>query len=208
MRGRVSGGTVMVSGQSEPRWLAGWRRLALVLTAVIGLGSAVGPLRAADETPPAEPPDYRMEDFRAPTPLTLKGARVVDSDQAFELWKAGELVFVDVLPRAPKPANLPAGTIWRDKPRKNIPGSIWLPNVGYGAIAAETDQYFRRNLTEATKGDLAKPLVFYCLKSCWMSWNAAKRAMEYGYTNVTWYPGGTDGWGELDNPTELSEPKP
>ena len=27
-----------------------------------------------------------------------------------------------------------------------------------------------------------------------MSWNAAKRAIGYGYTDVTWFPGGTDGW--------------
>jgi rhodanese-related sulfurtransferase len=27
-----------------------------------------------------------------------------------------------------------------------------------------------------------------------MSWNAAKQALSYGYTNVAWYPEGTDGW--------------
>ena len=72
-----------------------------------------------------EPEAYRTEDNRAPVPTTLRGARVLTTDDAEQLWKAGTAVFVDVMPHAPKPANLPAGTIWRDKPRLNIPGSIW-----------------------------------------------------------------------------------
>jgi len=44
--------------------------------------------------------------------------------------------------------------------------------------------------------------VFYCLASCWMSWNAAKRALELGYTNVAWYPEGTDGWADQGLPLE------
>ncbi|MEM7239896.1 MAG: PQQ-dependent catabolism-associated CXXCW motif protein, partial [Pseudomonadota bacterium] len=36
--------------------------------------------------------------------------------------------------------------------------------------------------------------LVFCLAGCWMSWNAAKRALEYGYTDVYWYPDGTDGW--------------
>ena len=27
-----------------------------------------------------------------------------------------------------------------------------------------------------------------------MSWNAAKRAIEWGYASVLWYPLGADGW--------------
>ena len=175
-----------------------------------GWGLTPGPAAAAgaESGPVAEPSEYRMDEFRAPTPATLQGARVIDNDQAFDLWKSGTAQFVDVLPRAPKPANLPPGTIWRDKPRDNIPGSLWLPNVGYGALAEETDRYFRRNLEVATGGDRARPLVFYCLKSCWMSWNAARRALSYGYTQVIWYPDGTDGWAELDNPVARAEPKP
>ena len=56
----------------------------------------------------------------------------------------GTGVFIDVLPRAPKPQNLPAGTVWRDKPRLNIPGSVWLPDTGYGKLAEATEDYLRR----------------------------------------------------------------
>ena len=36
-----------------------------------------------------EPPGYRMQDYRSPTPATLAGARVINTDDAEELWKAG-----------------------------------------------------------------------------------------------------------------------
>ena len=83
----------------------------------------------------AEPEDYRTENYRAPVPATLAGARVLTTAQAEAIWRAEGGAFIDVLPRPPKPPNLPAGTVWRDKPRLNIPGSIWLPDTGYGELA-------------------------------------------------------------------------
>lgn len=157
-----------------------------------------------------EPSDYRMDHYRSPVPDSLQGATVIGPEAAFALWKTDQVVFVDVLPQAPKPKNLPKGTIWRDKKRLSIPGSVWLPNVGYGAIADITDQYFRDGLSQATKGDKQTPVVFFCLADCWMSWNAGKRAFEYGYTHVFWMPEGTDGWAFYDYPTQqiLPEPEP
>jgi PQQ-dependent catabolism-associated CXXCW motif protein len=162
---------------------------------------------AAQETVP-EPGTYRDSDYRSPVPATLKGATVIHTQEAEALWTAKAAVFVDVLPRPPKPKNLPAGTIWRDKKRQNIPGSMWLPNVGYGGLPPAMDAYFREALARATGGDTGKALVFYCLTDCWMSWNAAKRAMEYGYGKVLWYPEGTDGWEQELLPVEKSTPEP
>ena len=113
-----------------------------------------------------------------------------------------------MLPRAPKPPNLPAGTVWRDKPRLNIPGTVWLPDTGYGKLAAATEDYLRRGLARASGGDNAVLLVIYCQADCWMSWNAAKRVLSYGYPNVAWYPEGTDGWERADLPTAESQPEP
>jgi len=155
-----------------------------------------------------EPDDYRMEHYRAPVPATLKGATVLDDEAVHDLWEKGEAAFVDVVPRPPKPANLPEGTIWREKPRHSIPGSIWLPNVGYGKIAPQTEAYFKAGLEKATQGDKDHPVVLFCLADCWMSWNAAKRAQEYGYSKVYWYPDGTDGWTFNDWPTEVVEREP
>jgi len=156
----------------------------------------------------SEPEGYRTEDYRAPTPTTLKGARVVTTAEAEQIWKAGGAIFLDVLPYAPRPTNLPPGTIWREKPRRNIPGSSWLPDTGYGALAPVTENYLRTNLARVTGGDRTKALVVYCLRHCWMSWNAAKRILAMGYANVVWYPDGTDGWAEADLPLWESMPEP
>jgi PQQ-dependent catabolism-associated CXXCW motif protein len=164
---------------------------------------------AADAaTAPPEPSGYRMEEYRAPTPESLRGAMIVTTDAARDLWAHRQAVFIDVLPRPPRPAGLPASTIWRPKPRSDIPGSIWLPDTGYGALAPVMEQYFRGGLTQVSGGDHGRTLIFYCLKDCWMSWNAAKRAMTLGYTHVGWYPDGTDGWEARGLPVEPRDPVP
>ena len=171
------------------------------LLAVLGiLAGAAG----AQEV--AEPDGYRMDHYRAPVPATITGATVLDTEAAHALWQSGEAAFVDVMPQAPKPDNLPEGTIWRDKPRDSIPGAIWLPNVGYGAIAEVTAEYFRAGLDQVTGGSKDHPVVFFCLEDCWMSWNAAKRAVEWGHSNIYWYPDGTDGWAFEEFPLEQVEP--
>ncbi|WP_299402341.1 PQQ-dependent catabolism-associated CXXCW motif protein [uncultured Roseobacter sp.] len=164
------------------------------------------PLASWAQTVP-EPADYRMDHYRNPVPATLAGATVVGPEGAHALWQEGKAGFIDVLPQPPKPANLPKGTIWRDKPRSSIPGAIWLPNVGYGAIADVTAEYFRAGLEKVTRGDASHPIVIFCLEDCWMSWNAAKRALEWGYTNVYWLPEGTDGWQLWDYPLERVTPE-
>src|SRR5882757_11295153 len=155
-----------------------------------------------------EPDGYRTENYRTPVPATLAGARVLTTAEAEAVWRAGTAVFIDVLPRAPKPPNLPAGTIWRDKPRLNIPGSVWLPDTGYGALAPVMENYLRANVARISAGDRAKMLVVYCQRACWMSWNAAKRILAMGYPNVAWYPDGTDGWEEAGLPLQESKPEP
>jgi PQQ-dependent catabolism-associated CXXCW motif protein len=113
-----------------------------------------------------------------------------------------------VLPRPPKPRNLPAGTIWHEKPRLDVPGSVWLPDTGYGALAPPVEAYLRAGLKKATGGDRDRALVMYCQRNCWMSWNAAKRALSIGYANVIWYPDGTDGWSVAGLPLKAVTPEP
>lgn len=155
-----------------------------------------------------EPDVYRTDDYRSPTPPTLKGARVLTTAEAEAIWRDKRGIFIDVLPRPPKPANLPAGTVWRDRPRKNIPGSLWLPDTGYGRLAAGTEAYLRDGLARASAGARDAPLVIYCQADCWMSWNAAKRALSYGYSNVAWFPDGTDGWEQAGLPLADAQPEP
>jgi PQQ-dependent catabolism-associated CXXCW motif protein len=178
--------------------------LALLLCMVLVCASFEA---RADPAPP-EPAGYRTGDYRAPVPATVNGKPALKTEQAAALWRDRAAVFVDILPQPPRPAGLPAATIWHPKPRYDIPNSIWLPDTGYGELPAIMEAYFESNLREATKDDRSRHLVFYCLASCWMSWNAAKRAAALGYIQVDWYADGTDGWTARDLPLELRDPMP
>jgi PQQ-dependent catabolism-associated CXXCW motif protein len=157
---------------------------------------------------PPEPEGYRMEDYRAPTPETVAGAAAIDTDAAHKLWESGGAVWIDVLPAPHRPANLPQSAVWMPLPHRDIPGSLWLPDVGRGALSPELEGYFRDHLEAATKGRRDAPVVFYCLADCWMSWNAAKRAAGWGYTQIYWYRDGTNGWEAAKLPMKDIEPIP
>jgi PQQ-dependent catabolism-associated CXXCW motif protein len=154
----------------------------------------------------AEPPGYREAPYRAPTPAGLSGATTVGTEEARRLWEEGVTTFIDVLPREERPPDLPEGTIWRDRPHDSIPGATWLPNVGYAALSPEEAAYFEGGLAAATGGDPSRPVLFFCREECWMSWNAAKRALAMGYSDVYWFPGGTDGWARAGFATERLDP--
>lgn len=153
-----------------------------------------------------EPTAYRHNTYNSPVPQTLNGAFAIATEAAYALWASKRVGFIDVLPHTPKPANLPKDTFWRSAKRASIPRAVWLPNVGYGQIADSTAQYFKTGLFHITGGDRAFAIVFFCKRDCWMSWNAAKRAMEYGYETVFWYREGTDGWNKAALPTALAHP--
>jgi PQQ-dependent catabolism-associated CXXCW motif protein len=172
--------------------------LAAIFVAVAGAATAEVP----------EPEGYRLENYRAPVPATLRGAKVIGTDEVEAIWHSHVASFVDVMPRPPRPRDLPAGTLWRDKPRANIPGSVWLPDTGYGELASSMAGYFADGLDKASHGDRARMLVLYCVADCWMSWNAAKRALALGYSNVAWYREGTDGWQAALLPLQDATPEP
>jgi PQQ-dependent catabolism-associated CXXCW motif protein len=83
-----------------------------------------------------------------------------------------------------------------------------LPDTGYGRLAPATEDYFQRGLARASNSNKAALLVIYCLADCWMSWNAAKRALGFGYSNVAWYPHGSDGWEHDNLPLAEAQPEP
>lgn len=182
--------------------------LAAMFAGVVLLGHSAF---AAGDGVVKEPADYRMTDYRSPVPETVTGGRVVDGAEAEKLWaKTAEpgAVFIDVFPQAPKPPNLPEGTVWRTPKRTSIEGAHWLPNVGYGVLSPPIETYFRDGMERLTQGDKSRAVVFFCLRNCWMSWNAAKRAAEWGYSNVIWFPDGLDAWEEFDLATVKLEPEP
>ena len=109
---------------------------------------------------------------------------------------AGDVVLIDVLPAPRRPLGLPDDAFWLPPGRQSLPASVWLPNTGFAVLPVEEERYLRHNLLSQSANDPGHALVFYCERDCWMSWNAAKRAVAWGYSNVHWYPDGTDGWRE------------
>lgn len=181
-------------------------RLAIGGAALLWLTAAGTVFGAGGAVP--EPPGYRLDDYRAPVPLTVAGGQAIGTGEAKTLWAEHRALFVDVLPAPRRPPGLAPQAVWKPLPRMHIPGSLWLPDVGRGALNARLATYFRDNLARATHGDRAAPVVFYCLADCWMSWNAAKRAAASGYTHVYWYRDGTDGWTAAHLPMEAGTPAP
>lgn len=172
-------------------------------------------LVSASETTPADPQHidangFRFEHYRAPLPESVHGAVTLDTAGLQRLMKeAPGLVLIDVQAIAVRPETREFGLSWLpNRHRFNIPGSIWLPNVGFAELDETMDAYFRGHLEAATGGDRDHPLVFYCVADCWLSWNSVKRAHGYGYRNLYWYPEGTDGWEASDHALTEATPVP
>ncbi len=149
----------------------------------------------------AAPEGYRQSNYDAPVPDEAPGALTVEDAAAYALWHSGRVAFIDVMPNLPRPKSLPADAVWHGRSRQSVPGAIWLPDVGFGTLDAAAERQFEVGLTTATGGDIDAPVLFLCRADCWMSWNAAKRAAERGYTRVFWYADGSTGWTFWDWPT-------
>jgi len=170
------------------RWVS--RRLTAGVAALLASVALASVLGAAPE-----PEGYRLDDYHAPVPSSVKGGTVISSAAALQSLLARENpILIDVLPAPRRPEGMKPAMPWLPAPHLDIPGSVWLPDSGRGALSPAAETWFRAELAALTQGDRARPLVFYCQKQCWMSWNAAKRAATLGYRRVFWYPDGVDGW--------------
>ncbi len=171
----------------------------------------LGLLCASTVTPAAtvrEPEGFWTGPVNDPVPPTLKGGKVIRTRALARLVQhaGGSAVIVDVSNAPRRPEGLPSSTPWLPLPHRAIPGAIWIPGAGMGVIPASIETHFRRRLAEVSGGDLHRTLVVYCHERCWLSWNAAKRAVQYGYQNVYWYPDGIEGWRKANEPTVVVEP--
>ena len=151
---------------------------------------------------------FRLGHYRAPTPESVPNATRITLAELRALLEEPNVALIDVMAHTGAGPDPSTGQ-WRlSEVRKNIPGSVWLPEVGKGRLGPYLRRYFEDNLEKITGGDKSYPIVFYCLADCWPSWNAAKRAGEWGYTNVLWFAEGTDGWLEADLPLQEARPVP
>ena len=128
----------------------------------------------------AAPRDLHEGAFHGPTPNQIPGGQVIATKGLLPLLQQGVPVHVfDVLggPEA-LPNAIPAA--WASAP---------------GSFDDPTQQRLTQLLRQVTRGKVDAPLVFYCQSpQCWMSYNAALRAIRLGYRNVLWYRGGIEAW--------------
>lgn len=139
--------------------------------------------------------NLRLADYHAPTPAEIPGARVIRTAQLQELLeRERHMALVDVL---------------GDPAHPTLPGALWLRNAGLGEFLGNDIDRLEAALGRITEGDRLRPLVFFCLSAeCWLSYNAALRAVAFGYRNVLWYRGGVEAWRAAGLPMSLSAPYP
>ncbi|MDQ2802082.1 MAG: rhodanese-like domain-containing protein [Pseudomonadota bacterium] len=169
--------------------------LVLLLFAVLGLVSAV-----------PQPAGYLMGPVHGTLPASIAGGAVIDTPALAALLRRGSVVLLDVLPVPIRPPGLVPGAPWLPAPHEDIPGSIWIPGAGGGALAPAEDAFLRQRLAALTGNDRDHVLVVYCRQDCYLSWNAAKRAISYGYRHVYWYNGGIDAWRAAGLPRSATSP--
>ena len=147
---------------------------------------------------------YRLDRYRSPTPATVEGAQTIDTATLQRMLEsADQPVLIDVFRRP-----WLHGQFVSDEAHQNIPGSLWLANVGEGTAEAPWLDYFSHYLKQACDGDHARALVLYCKSDCWLSWNASKRAAALGYTRLYWYRDGIDAWQQAGLPVQTATPEP
>ncbi len=154
---------------------------------------------------PPEPDGFRLDEYRAPVPATLAGAETVHLEAMRAIVERDDALLIDVLPAPRRPDTMRPGMPWLPRPHASLPGARWWPDTGRGALSPALENQFHARLAEAAGPDRQRLLVFFCLSECWMSWNAAKRAVGWHY-RVAWFPDGVDVWVAAGLPTEIVTP--
>lgn len=146
----------------------------------------------ADNVP--EPDGFWTGPINSDVPASIRGGKVVHAAELQELIEQHDPLLIDVSNMPKRPEGMPADAPWMPLPHEAIPKAIWIPDVGNGVVSAAVDEFFAAQLEKETGNDRDHPIVIYCHERCWLSWNAAKRAIGYGYRNVHWFPEGIEGW--------------
>jgi PQQ-dependent catabolism-associated CXXCW motif protein len=154
-----------------------------------------------------EPAGFWTGPINSAVPATITGGKVIHAEELEQILKHAKPLVIDVSNEPKRPPGMAPDAPWLPLPQQVIPGSAWLPGAGLGDIAPDTDAFFREYLSQGTGGDLDHLVVIYCHERCWLSWNAAKRAISYGYRRVHWFPEGIEGWRAAGNKTVDAKPR-
>jgi PQQ-dependent catabolism-associated CXXCW motif protein len=159
---------------------------------------------ASNEVP--EPEGLWSGPINSAVPAAIAGGKVIHAKELSRLLKKSKPLVIDVSNESKRPEGMAPDAPWLPPPQQVIPGSVWLPGAGMADVAPETDALFRKLLAQRTRGNHDHPIVLYCHERCWLSWNAAKRAIGYGYRRVHWFPDGVEGWRAAGNSTAVAKP--
>ena len=151
-----------------------------------------------------EPAGFKTEDYRSPVPDTVAGATVVHAQDIQALQQRGA-VLIDVLPAPRRPPSMRPDMPWLPPSRRDLPGSLWWPDIGRGELSPALEARLHDRLNQVATAHPGALIVFYCMADCWLSWNAAKRAAGYGFT-AGWFPDGADGWEKAGRPMQDATP--
>lgn len=148
----------------------------------MGAAASLDELMAWERQDMGVPPQQQLRDgpFHGPTPNKIPGGQVITTKGLLPLLQQGVPVLVfDVLGSGQTlPNAMPLS--WAAQP---------------GSFDDPVQQQLGQVLQQAARGRTDLPMVFYCQgPQCWMSYNAALRAIKLGYRNVLWYRGGTEAW--------------
>lgn len=189
----------MRTRQSGPGLWSGLRLIAPALLALGMSGYAAGAERYADEDRDwgiAATRNLRQPPYHGPTPREIPGARVVHTTELRAMVNGSNPpVLIDVL---------------SGEGHETLAGAAWLGGAGQGGSLSDGLQSdLAPLLLRLAAGDKTRPLVFFCASSqCWLSYNAALRAVAAGHTRVFWYRGGIDAWIEAQLPIAVTVAKP
>ncbi len=128
--------------------------------------------------PPSQ--DLRQGNFHGPTPTSIPGAQVVSTQVLAQALQGGQqVILIDVL-----------GSDY------SLPNAYVAPAMAAGGgYNDRTQQQATQWLRQITGGNSGAIIVLYCSDPmCWLSYNAALRAVAAGYSNVYWYRGGLRAW--------------
>ncbi len=127
--------------------------------------------------------------MHGPTPTTIPGGLVITTEALWMTLQQNQnsIAIFDVL----------GG-------QQILPGAIAaVPASAPGSFNDQTQQEFGQFLQQVTGGNKQTPVLFYCQSpQCWMSYNAALRAINMGFTQVLWYRGGIEAWQMAGLPTQ------
>ena len=182
---------------------------SVLAASAVSIGGAVVRAEQPSAVAPGqvpEPKGFYQGAMHGYTPSSVAGGTVIDTAGLAKLIDAGHPLLLDVAEKDRKPPSMDKDMIWLPSHR-SIPGALFLQGGGRGDAEGAYAEAFKARVAALTGGDKAKPIVTFCHRDCWGSWNAAKRLVGDGYTKVYWYPEGTEGW-QADHDTRVVKPDP